>query len=223
MTRPKSVRELLHSVLLPKSRVEALTDGIFAIAMTLLVLELKVPDLPKSLGSQELLHSLGEEAPAFIGFLVSFMYCGLLWLLHHLAMHFVRHMQVALVWLNLLFLMSISILPFSCSLIGHFIRNRAALEIYFGNLFLAALLLLLQWVFARRRRLINEEDPGAVKAMGTRLLGLPMAAIAGMAAALYRPTAGFYVMALVLLALRVWQRKASAQELQPTGPSRSVS
>ncbi len=222
-SQPKSARELLHAVLLPKSRMEALTDGIFAIAMTLLVLELKVPELPKSIGSRELLHYLGEEAPAFIGFLISFMYCASLWLLHHLAMHFVRHMQVALVWLNLFFLMSISVLPFSCALIGHFIRNPAALEIYFGNLFVAAFLLLLQWLFARRRKLINEEDPAAVNAMGKRLLILPVSSAAGLMTAWHRPTDGFYAMTIVLLALRFWQKRMYGKELRATAPSRPAS
>src|SRR6185312_10886892 len=100
--------------------MEALTDGIFAIAMTLLVLELKVPELPKSVSTSELLQSLRHEGPAFISFMVSFLYCGVLWMMHHLAMHFIRHIQIGLVWLNLLFLMSISVLPFSCALLGHF-------------------------------------------------------------------------------------------------------
>jgi uncharacterized membrane protein len=219
----KSVRQLLHTVLLSKGRVEALTDGIFAIAMTLLVLELKVPDLAKSAGSYELLHRLGEEAPAWMSFLISFMYCGLLWLLHHLAMHFVRHMQVALVWLNLLFLMSISVLPFSCALLGHFVRNRAAVEIYFGNVLLSALLLWTQWLFARKRKLINDDDPRAAEAMGMRLTAVPVAIAAGMLATFYRPLAGFYAMAIVLVAFRARQRRVLSKRVQPTGPSISAS
>jgi TMEM175 potassium channel family protein len=211
-TEPKSVRQLIHSVLLSKGRMEALTDGIFAIAMTLLVLELKVPDLPKSVASHELLQKLGEETPAFVSFLISFMYCGLLWLQHHLAMHFVRHIQAALVWLNLLFLMSISILPFSCALLGHFIRNSAVQEIYFGNMLLAALLLLMQWLFAKRKKLLHEDDPRATKAMGQQLFMLPVALAAGMLAAPYRPLAGFYGMTLALLAMRAWQRQAFRKE-----------
>jgi uncharacterized membrane protein len=222
-SQAKSVRQLLHTVLLSKGRVEALTDGIFAIAMTLLVLELKVPDLPKSAASHELLYRLGEEAPAWMSFLLSFMYCGLLWFLHHLAMHFVRHMQALLVWLNLLFLMSISILPFSCALLGHFIRNRAAVEIYFGNVLLAALLLWAQWLFARKRKLISEDDPRAVAAMGMRLTAVPVAITAGMLAAFYRPIAGFYAMSIVLIAFRLWQRRVFAKQVQATGPSLSAS
>src|SRR6185437_4815140 len=210
--QPKSVRQLIHNVVLSKARMEALTDGIFAIAMTLLVLELKVPELPRSVPAHELLRSLAAEKPVFLSFFFSFLYCGLLWFFHHLAMHFFRHMQVALVWLNLLFLMAISVLPFSCALLGHLIRNRAALEIYFGNLFLAALLLLLQWLFARRRKLLNEDDPQAAQAMGLRLTVFPVALAAGMLGALYKPAAGFYAMILVLLALRVWHKRQRRKE-----------
>ena len=220
MTQPKSVRQLIHSVLLSKGRMEALTDGIFAIAMTLLVLELKVPDLPKSVSTHELLSRLGEEGPAFFSFLISFMYCGLLWFMHHLAMHFIRHLQAALVWLNLLFLMCISLLPFSCALLGHLIRNTAAQEIYFANTLAAAVLLWVQWLVAKKRELINEEDPRAARAMGQRLFMFPAAVTAGMAAAAYKPMAGFYAMTVVLLALRLWQRQSFRKEMQASPLSR---
>ncbi|HEV7521471.1 MAG TPA: TMEM175 family protein, partial [Candidatus Angelobacter sp.] len=83
-TPPLSARKLMHSILLSKGRMEALTDGIFAIAMTLLVLELKIPDLPKHASATELLHKIGEEGPSLFSFMISFLYCGLLWVMHHL-------------------------------------------------------------------------------------------------------------------------------------------
>jgi len=204
----KSAREYIHTILLSKGRMEALTDGIFAIAMTLLVLELKVPDLPRSVGSSELLHKIGEEGPAFFSFLMSFVYCGLLWIMHHLAMHFVRHLQIALVWLNMLFLMSISTMPFSCGMLGHFLRNRVAQEIYFGNMFVAAALLALQWLLAKRKKLINEDDPVATRLMGQRLMFFPVALPPAMVVAYFKPLLGSYAFAIVLVALRVWQRRA---------------
>jgi len=216
-SEPKSIRQVIHRMLMSKGRLEALTDGIFAIAMTLLVLELKVPELPKTVSSSELLQRLGEAGPAFFSFLVSFLYCGLLWIMHHLAMHFIRHIQIALVWLNLLFLMSISVLPFSCALLGHYLKNTAAQEIYFSNLFVSALFLFLIWTFARRRKLISEDDPRAVRAMNQQLTIFPVAIAAGTLAALYRPIAGFWGMTVVLLALRVWQRQSFRKEL--TAPS----
>jgi uncharacterized membrane protein len=208
MTTPQtSVRKIMHSILLSKGRMEALTDGIFAIAMTLLVLELKIPDLPKSTGTHELLRRIREEMPAIMSFIISFLYCGLLWVLHHMAMHFIRHLQVALVWLNLLFLMSVSTMPFSCGLLGHFLRNRAAQEIYFGNMFAAAALLALQWIVASKKNLVSDEDPRRTRIMGQQIMFFPVALAAGMVAAYFNPLAGSYAFVFVLLGLRIWQRK----------------
>jgi len=187
--------------------MEALTDGIFAIAMTLLVLELRIPDLPKSTGARELLYKIGEEGPAFISFLFSFLYCGLLWLWHHLAMHFIRHLQLPLVWINVLFLMSISLMPFSCGLLGHFPYNWAVQEIYFGNMFVAAVLLALQWLVAKKKKLINEDDFLASRLMGQQILFFPVALGAGMVAVIFSPLAGSYAFIVVVLALRLWQRR----------------
>ena len=203
----------MHGILLSKGRMEALTDGIFAIAMTLLVLELKVPDLPKSVDSHELLHRILEEAPAIFSFVISFLYCGLLWVMHHLAMHFVRHLQAGLVWVNLLFLMSVSTMPFSCGLLGHFLRNRAAQEIYFSNMFVAAAFLALQWILAKKKKLINEEDVLASRLMGQQIMFFPIALATGMVAAYFNPMAGSYGFILALLALRIWQRKWHRKQL----------
>ncbi len=202
MSTRTSAWSSIHSLLLSKQRMEALTDGI------LLVLELKVPDAPKSIASRELMHKLAEQMPAYFSFLVSFMYCGLLWMLHHLAVHFFRNIQAVLAWLNLFFLLAISLLPFSCALLGHFLRNQAAQEIYFVNLFAAAALLLGQWLVAQRKNLIKDDDPQAATEMGRRLMVLPPALLVAMLATAYESLAGFYALALVMLAFRIWRRRA---------------
>jgi uncharacterized membrane protein len=206
-TQQISARAHISNILLSKGRMEALTDGIFAIAMTLLVLELKIPDLPKSVATGELLRRIGEETPAFFSFWVSFLYCGLLWLMHHLAMHFIRHLQLVLVWLNLLFLMSVAVMPFSCALLGHFLRNRAAEEIYFGNTLVAAGLLALQWLVAKQKNLINEDDPQASRLMGQRVMFLPVALGAAMVGSYFSFEAGSYTMLFALLGMRLWQKR----------------
>ena len=220
-TPPLSARKVIHSILLSKGRMEALTDGIFAIAMTLLVLELKIPDLPKSVGASQLLESIGHEAPAFFSFFVSFLYCGLLWVMHHLAMHFVRHLQIALVWLNLLFLMSISVMPFSCGLLGHFLRNPVAQEIYFANMFVAAALLAAHWLVARKKKLISEDEPQKAQLMGQQIFFFPIALGAALLAVHFiNPQAGFYAMAIVLVALRLWQKTWYRNHtVNPSSPS----
>jgi uncharacterized membrane protein len=219
-TQPTSVRKIMHSIMLSKGRMEALTDGIFAIAMTLLVLELKVPDLPKSASAHEVLQRIGEEAPAAISFVISFLYCGLLWVLHHMAMHFIRHLQMALVWLNLLFLMSVSTMPFSCGLLAHFLRNRVAQEIYFANMFAAAALLAAQWLVAKSKKLINEDDPQRSQLMGQQIIFFPVALAAGLVAAYFNPLAGSYAFVIVLLVMRIWQRRWHRnQAVNPSSPS----
>lgn len=207
-----STRSGVHSLLLSKQRMEALTDGIFAIAMTLLVLELKLPEAPKNISADELMHRLGEQIPAFFSFFVSFLYCGVLWVLHHLAVHFFRHIQTALAWLNLSFLLAISLLPFSCALLGHFLRNPAAEEIYFANLFAAGLLLLVQWFVAKKKGLINNDDPRAARDMELRLMLIPSGLAPAMIVTPFKPLAGFYVLSLVVVAIRIW-RKRSARRM----------
>ncbi len=219
-TPPTSVRRLIHGILLSKGRMEALTDGIFAIAMTLLVLELKVPELPKSVSAHELLGKIVEEMPTIFSFIISFLYCGLLWVMHHMAMHFIRHLQIGLVWLNLLFLMSVSTMPFSCGLLGHFLRNRAAQEIYFANMFVAAALLALQWLIAKKKDLINEDDPYRSRLMGQQIMFFPAALGAGLIAAYFKPLAGSYAFIAVLLLFRLWQRKWHREQARnPANPS----
>ena len=204
----------VHSMLLSKQRMEALTDGIFAIAMTLLVLELKLPEAPRNIGANELMHRLREQIPAFFSFFVSFLYCGVLWVLHHLAVHFFRHIQTALAWLNLFFLLTISLLPFSCALLGHFLRNPAAEEIYFANLFAAALLLLVQWFVAKKKGLINNDDPAAARYMELRLMLIPAGLAPAMIVTPFKPLGGFYVLSVIVFAIRIWRKKSARRNQQ---------
>jgi uncharacterized membrane protein len=203
----------VHRMLLSKQRMEALTDGIFAIAMTLLVLELKLPEAPKNISADELMHRLGEQIPSFFSFLVSFLYCGVLWILHHLAVHFFRHIQTALAWLNLFFLLTISLLPFSCALLGHFFRNMAAEEIYFANLFAAGLLLLVQWFVAKKKGLINNDDPKAARDMELRLMIIPSGLAPAMIVTPFKPLAGFYVLSVIVLAIRIWRKRSAKRAI----------
>jgi hypothetical protein len=98
-------------------------------------------------------------------------------------------------------------MPFSCGLLGHFLHNRAAQEIYFGNMFAAATLLAAQWLVAKKKKLINEEEPLKSQLMGQQIFFFPIALGAAMAAVHFiNPQAGFYALALVLVALRLWQK-----------------
>jgi uncharacterized membrane protein len=108
-------------VTLSKSRIEALSDGVFAIALTLLVLKLEVPEHHHS--NQEMLRQLLDLYPQFVSYVVTFLIAGGFWYLHHLTFHFIRYVNGFLVWINLLFLMFVSLLPFSAGLMGHLLMH----------------------------------------------------------------------------------------------------
>lgn len=142
-----------------KERLEMLCDGIFAIAMTLLVLELKPPNLPRQAASAEIWHALREHGLAFVGFVLSFLLAGQFWILHHVSFNYLRKANRALALLTIPFLMFVSLLPFSTSMLTSFgLRNPVALIVYFGNQFMLAALLAAQWLLARRQGLQTESD-----------------------------------------------------------------
>ncbi|MGI8741394.1 MAG: TMEM175 family protein [Bryobacteraceae bacterium] len=177
---------------LSKHRIEALSDGLFAIVMTLLVLELKVPDLPRSSSNTEILAKLREIGPSFFTFGLTFMLSAMFWFLHHLAFQFTRHLTRTMVWLNLIFLMFVSLLPFSAGMLGRFLRSQTAECIYYGNLFVISALLPAQWEYAKRHRLIVDEiDPRFEKSTSERLMRIPIACAGALAAGVYNPELAF--------------------------------
>jgi uncharacterized membrane protein len=145
-------------VTLSKSRIEALSDGVFAIAMTLLVLKLEVPEVMHHSSNEEMLRQLLDLKPQFITFVVTFLIAGGFWFLHHLTFHFLRHVNGFLVWVNLLFLMFISLLPFSAGLMSHFAVHSVSQVFYFGNQLAIALLLNVHWQYARGKGLTVDTD-----------------------------------------------------------------
>jgi|HubBroStandDraft_4_1064222.scaffolds.fasta_scaffold519554_2 uncharacterized membrane protein len=154
-------------VTLGKSRIEALSDGVFAIAMTLLVLKLEVPEHQHS--NEEMLAQILALRPQFLTYVVTFLIAGGFWFLHHLTFHFIRHVNAFLVWVNLLYLMFVSLLPFSAGLMGHLQKHPVSQLFYFGNMLAIALLLNLHWHYARRKDFIVDTDPEEATRIGYRL------------------------------------------------------
>ncbi|MEE4452549.1 TMEM175 family protein [Novosphingobium resinovorum] len=102
-------------------RVVFFSDAVFAIAITLLVLEIEVPHLPIDAPVSEYWHELRGLVPSFLAFLLSFLVIGRFWLSHHQIFSRVTHFDVALVWPNLLYLLTIGFMPFTTAFIaaGH--------------------------------------------------------------------------------------------------------
>src|SRR4249919_1772874 len=94
-------------------RIVLFSDAVFAIAITLLVIEIKIPEIHENVSDNALLHSLGHLIPKFVGFLVSFMLIALFWNVHHRMFGFVTAYDRKLKVLNLVFLFFVALMPFS--------------------------------------------------------------------------------------------------------------
>lgn len=130
-----------------KNRIEALSDGIFAIVMTLLILEIRVPDLPRTAPNVEVVPSLLALWPKFASYIVAFASLGVFWVAHHTMYHVIRRADRTLLWLNIVFFMFVSLLPFSTSVLNAFPEAFIAPLIFGANLAAIGWILFLQWTY----------------------------------------------------------------------------
>jgi uncharacterized membrane protein len=137
---------------LGKNRIEALSDGMFAIAMTLLVLELRVPALPHNAANVVVVPALMKLLPKVGTYAVSFISLGVFWVGHHNMYHAIRRADRALLWLNILFFMFVSLLPFTTSVLNAFPQTQIAPLLFGANLTLIGWMLSLQWAYANWQR-----------------------------------------------------------------------
>lgn len=114
-----------------KSRVETFSDGVFAIIITLLILELKVPHLENRASIPELFHGLTEILPKFIAWIISFLTVAVIWVNHHRLFESLKVINHGVFWLNANLLLWVSFLPFPTALMGEYPENRFAVS-FFG-------------------------------------------------------------------------------------------
>lgn len=134
--------------LMPKSRFEAFSDGVLAIVITILVLELAVPEEPDGL-----LQALGEQWTSYLGYIVSFVFVGGIWLAHADLSRFMKQSDRGLMRVNLLMLLFVSFLPYTTSLVAEHLGDagqRVAVVIFGANLFLGSLMMTLLAAYVGR-------------------------------------------------------------------------
>ena len=137
------------------NRLEALTDGVFAIVMTLMVFSIA---LPKDKPVTDLRQELFDLWPSFVAYAISFGMAGIYWSANHNMYRFIRRSSHELVWLTMLFLACVSLLPFSTSLLARFHDDPTALVFYGGNLELIGLSLFWIWCHSTRSRRLTDAD-----------------------------------------------------------------
>jgi len=154
-------------------RLEALADGIFAIAMTLLVLELRVPE---GTGAGDLSATLVALWPRFATFFISFVVLGVYWFAHHQTFYFLVRVNRTVVWLSLLFFLGAVLIPFVASLLGSYPDDPVALSLYGGVLGLLAIVgYVIWWYITGDRGLIDETlDPDLVRKVRRWIAAGPM-------------------------------------------------
>jgi uncharacterized membrane protein len=118
-------------------RLTALSDGVFAVAMTLLVLDVRVPaSTGLALSEHGLWSALVKLGPSFAAYLLSFTMLGTFWLAQHTLLGILGRCDRTLTWINLGFLFVVSLLPFSAALLAHYVHLRLAVGVYWLNIFL---------------------------------------------------------------------------------------
>ena len=156
---------------LERARVLTLSDGVFAIALTLLVLELRVPDT-RGVSPAEVLR---QSRPSLIAFLISFAVIASAWANHRDLFEVIRLADRNLVWLNLLYLLPLTMIPFGAALLSRYEFDPIALSIYGGLLLVIALLRLWIWLYATHRpRLLFEPVDEDLRKAGVVLVIVPI-------------------------------------------------
>lgn len=143
--------ELNDDSLLAKNRIEALCDGIFAITMTILILELKTPEnIPYNLAPEELPGILMDLLPSVEAYLISFLVLGIFWLRHQIQFKYLKYTDRMILSINVLFLLFTGFVPFSVGLVMRYPNVRLTFVIYILNLLVISLIMFWQWNYITR-------------------------------------------------------------------------
>lgn len=195
-TDERPAAEQLH----PPGRLEAFGDGVFAIAITLLVFEIEVP----SVAGADLLHALAQQWPAYLAYGISFFSIGLLWIAHYAVTRALRGVNALFLRLNLLFLFFVAFLPYPTRLLAEFLTEtdgeRVAVTVYSLTLVAISVTLRLLWYYAteNRRLLADDITDEQIRARNTTLTPVLGVYVVAVALGLLAPRAA---VALLLLAI----------------------
>jgi len=184
---------------LTTKRIEALTDGIFAIAMTLLVLNIELPPLNQGMTVMGLHQLLFSQWYIFYNYALSFILLAVFWVIHHVQFHSIQRTDRVHLWINIVILLFIALVPFSTSLVGDF-RGDSIAELFFNaNLFIITLLFLLNWIYStQNHRLVDKEMPEQHIKLGIKKsLVFPLAALFAMVLSFAAPGASGRVYLLI--------------------------
>jgi uncharacterized membrane protein len=193
-------------------RLAALSDGIFAVAMTLLVLDLHIPAAAQVHSEGELLSALCALGPQWLAYLMSFLTLGIFWAGQQTQLNHIGEGTRDLTWIHLGFLFAVTLLPLSTRLLAEFITYRSALLLYWLNILILGAMLYWSWTHATHADLIKDDTPDEVRASICRRILIAQSLYA-VGAALCVINTWVSIAAIVLVQLnyaiapRLWWRK----------------
>ena len=198
MTR-RSVKALLP-VGLSKHRIEALADGIFAVAMTLLVLDIKMTESVTYGSEIDVWRRVVGLEHAMASYAISFFMLSVYWIEHHLHFHFIERTDRGLLWINLYLLLCICLVPFTTDLVGDNVLLRVPALLYGVNLLLIVSALFAQIGYLQRHLdLAAPEFEHAVRVLRQRAWLLTLLPLLSMAMTFYSPRLALYLYLLLPL------------------------
>jgi len=201
----------LHNELKKEFQLERLilfSDAVFAIAITLLVIEIKIPEIhEKPITDNAVLHKLAELIPKFVGFLVSFLLIGQYWIVHHRMFSFVINFTDRLIWLNILFLFAIALMPFSTGFYSEYVLRGVVTPVIFytANIALLGLANFLMWRYLsnQKNNLTENLTPALARYFSLRALTVPTIFVVFSFVYLYKPMIAFFIPMLIPFIMRL--------------------
>jgi uncharacterized membrane protein len=198
-------------------RLAALSDGIFAVAMTLLVLDLRLPVTDAVHSEHDLWHALGAMAPQIVMYMMTFLTLGIFWVGQQTQLNHLEHSDRSLTWIHIAFLFAVTLMPFSTKLLAEYATYRTALLVYWANIALLGGTLYASWGCAVRGKLLKSDVPEEVtEAICHRvIIGQSLYALGALLCVFgtYLSIAFIVTTQLnAIIAPRFWQRASKAPE-----------
>lgn len=200
----------LHNELKKEFQLERLilfSDAVFAIAITLLVIEIKIPEVEEPVTDNALLLKLKELTPKFVGFLVSFLIIGQYWIVHHRMFSFVINFTDRLIWLNLLFLLATALMPFSTGFYSEYVLRGGVTPVFFytANIALLGIANFLMWRYISnpKHNLTENLIAPLARYFSLRALTVPAIFVLFSFVYLYKPIIAFFIPLLIPLIMRL--------------------
>ncbi len=166
MKSDNNLRKILET-----DRISALTDGIFAFSMTLLILSIAVPDIPRALAPSQLAGKLSEMLPMIGDFVLSFVLLATFWNIHQKQFKVIKNTDDKLTWLNILLLLAIVFMPFTTEISSNYDNSTLAVSIFNIDLLIISIVYYAMWKYANKSKLIDQElSTEDVNFSSTRLL-----------------------------------------------------